>query len=147
MKDDAAARARAHMAEMHFYGLRDDFARIYKPANSFEVLMLSQVTRAFVRYQRAQDAEDRYLEQNPVLHAVCNRYREYKAITGNVAVCERAWRSAVRYLEKIQCGRRKTQRCPEARRREEPLPEPQFIAAVPGQSNPDVPFDSEVRRN
>ena len=146
MKDDAAARARAHVAEMEFYGLRDDMARIYKPANSFEVLLLSQVTRAWTRYQRAQDAEDRYLQETDVLDAVRNRYREYKAISGNVAACERAWRSAVRYLEKIQRERTKTQRCPEARRREEPLPEPKFIAAVPGQSNPDLPVASEVSR-
>src|SRR5947209_2800120 len=124
MPTTATAPARSAGERLDLYGLRDDLARSYAPANAHERMLVLQIAQSFVRLQRAQDAEARYFEQKDILEAIATDFNTYKAITRYVSECERAWRHAVLFLEKTQRRRTKDERTNRPATAPEGQPEP-----------------------
>ena len=121
---NATSQAQAAPERLDFYRVRDDIARHYNPANAFELMMVTQITQAWLCLQRAYETQRRYFEANDVLEAIATQLDQYKAVTREVTNCERAWRHAILHLEKTQRERRRNGFEPGRRPRPEPAAEP-----------------------
>jgi hypothetical protein len=103
----ATSHAQALPEGLDFYRVRDDIAHQYNPANSFELMLVTQITQAWLCLQQAYETQRRYFQANDVLEAIAKQFPQYKAVTREVTNCERVWRHAVLHLEKVQRQRRR----------------------------------------
>jgi hypothetical protein len=104
MNGSVPAREPAALASAN---LRDEIAEVLPPANALERMLLSQVTQSWERLQRAHELERRYFKGRDVAEIIRTKLDEFKAVTRYVTDCERAWRHALLYLEKVQRRRQR----------------------------------------
>lgn len=104
-------------AELAVYRLRDDLVRVHKPANEYEMMLVTQMAQCWLRLQRAHAAEERYFRDRDILEVIHTKPAEFKLITRYLTESERAWRHAKESLEACQRRRRReTLSSPNARR-------------------------------
>ena len=121
----AAKTAESAPDQLEVYQLRDDLAHSYNPANAHERMLVTQIAQAWIRLQRAYDAERRYFEGRDSMEIIATKLDEFKAITRYVTDCERAWRHSTLNLEKSQRRReRESPSYPNMRRNPRPEPHP-----------------------
>jgi hypothetical protein len=99
---------------MDLRALLEDLARSYTPANAHERMLVTNLAECWDRVERARNAERRFFDGRDVLEAANADLQRYKIITRYVAECERAWRHAIRELERIQRRRTVAGRAPKA---------------------------------
>ena len=126
----------ASPAGLEIYRVRDELAQSYNPANALERMLVTQMAQSWLRLQRAQEAEERYLQAHGVLEAIANEFDKYKAVTRHVTDCERAWRHAMLLLEKAQRRRKQSgTSSPNARRRQLREPATESRPTTPAPEN------------
>lgn len=137
----AATTTQSDDRALEVYRVRDDLARRYNPADQFERMLIAQMAQCWIRLQQSYEVEQRYREGKDMLVVITTKLAEFKAITGYVRDCERAWNRVKENLEKAQRQRLRTNLAsPNARRAcDRPqAPRPEFPAAVAPPSAPVV---------
>lgn len=127
---------------LEVYRVRDDLARRHNPADAYERMLVTQMAQTWIRLQTAYAAEQRYLKDRDILVLITTKLAEFKAVSGYVRDCERAWNRAKENLEKAQRQRRRTDlSSPNARRAWDrpqmarPATEPSVPSTVPPTSS------------
>lgn len=109
----ATATAPAPAAEpqpvhLDFYCIRDDMFRAYQPATEEERFLVTQIARAWHRLQRLCDAENVFLDQQPLAGLLADDPERFKTLHRSIAEAERMWRHAVQMYEKARSRRERT---------------------------------------
>lgn len=121
------------------YRVRDDLAQSFNPANSVERMLITQLAQSWLRLRDAYEVERRYRAQNDMLQVITTKLAEFKAVTGYVRDCERAWHRAMETLQKMQRQRRRENlSSPNARRSYDRLPLPPTSSTPPSATVPVV---------
>lgn len=103
----AASTTQSSEQGLEVYRVRDDLARRYNPADSFERMLVTQLAQCWIRLQEAYDVERRYREGRDMLVIITTKLAEFKAVAGFVRDCERSWNRVKENLEKAQRQRRR----------------------------------------
>ena len=95
---------------LDLYRLRDDLAQSYNPANGHERMLVTAIAQTWLRYQRAQETEERFCASRDMVEVLTTKFKEFQAVTRWVTDCERAWRHAVNLLQQAQRRRQREAR-------------------------------------
>jgi hypothetical protein len=98
----AATHAESAPDRLDLYRFRDDLARSYNPANAHERMLVTQITRAWLRLQKAYDREEQFFGGREMDDVMASDSDHFKVVARYLSDCERAWRHAVENLEKAQ---------------------------------------------
>ena len=144
----SATAVKTEPGDLELNRINDDLTRNYNPANGFEQMLVIAIAQAWLRLQRAQQAEQRYCATRDMVEVLTTKLDEFKAVTRWVTDCDRGWRKAVALLEQTQRRRQKeaSAAAPSARRSQSrPAPlQPAATAPVPApESSPVIPARRE----
>ena len=102
-----ATKTDSQPGDLELNRIQEELSRNYNPANGFEQMLVSAVAQAWLRLERAQQAEQRYCATRDMVEVLTTKLAEFKAVTKWVTDCDRGWRNAVALLEQTQRRRQK----------------------------------------
>lgn len=124
-------------------GLRDGIAEHFKPATAYERHLVTIAARAYERYEKALDMEQRAFAKTDPLEMLAKQPDLFKSITRFVADAERGWRKSLEEIRRAIRQRPKTAVPSGARPRQDTAPAPEV--PIPPQTQA-APAAAAVRR-
>ena len=85
--------------ESAFCLVRDDCVRAYQPSNAEEMMLVTQIARAWFRLQKYYDYEIALMEEQRFSEMFDNDLDRFNAFHRALAAAERMWRNAIRELQ------------------------------------------------